>query len=92
MCGCVVSRRYIDVCNCNVSSVVNVYLDQLRFCVVSIYGRRFVCCGECVVVSNECEKPTHCLVQPIGVHSGEVMYELCMCFCFRGEVGFLILG
>ena len=31
--GCAVSRRYIDVCNCNVFSVVNVYLDYLKFCV-----------------------------------------------------------
>ena len=30
-----VSRRYINVCNCNVMfSVVNVYLDHLKFCVV----------------------------------------------------------
>ena len=32
--GCAVSKRYIDVCNCNVFSVVNVYLDHLKFCVV----------------------------------------------------------
>ena len=30
---------YIDVCNCDVFSVVNVYLDRLKFCVVCIYGR-----------------------------------------------------
>ena len=32
--GCAVSRRYINVCNCDMFSVVNVYLDHLRFCVV----------------------------------------------------------
>ena len=39
-------------------SVVNVYLDHLKFCGVCIYGRRYVCCGECNVVSNECDVST----------------------------------
>ena len=34
--GCGVSRRYIDVCYCDMFSVVNVYLDHLKFCVVCI--------------------------------------------------------
>ena len=29
------------------------YLDHLKFCVVCINSRRYVCCGECYVVSNE---------------------------------------
>ena len=33
---CAVSRRYIDVSNCDVFSVVNVYLDHLKFWVVCI--------------------------------------------------------
>ena len=33
-------------------SVVNVYLDHLKFCIVYINGRRYVCCSECYVVSN----------------------------------------
>ena len=33
--GCGVSRRYIDVCYCDMFSVVNVYLDHLKFYVVS---------------------------------------------------------
>ena len=37
--GCAVSRRFIDVCNCDMFSVVTVYLDHLRFCVVCINGR-----------------------------------------------------
>ena len=49
--GCAVSRRYINVCNCNMFGVVNVYLDHLKFCVVYIDGRRYVCC---------------CSVQPIA--------------------------
>ena len=85
--GCAVSRRYIYVCNCVMFSVVNVYHDHLKFCVVCINGRRFVCCGECYVVSNECDEPTSCLVQPIGAHGCEVMYL--GCFDFRSELGFL---
>ena len=64
--GCAVSRRYINVCNCDMFSVVYVYLDHLKFCVVCIDGRRYVCCSECNFVSNECNEPTSCLVQPIG--------------------------
>ena len=50
-------RRYIHVCNCYTFSVVNVYLDHLKLCVVCIDGRRYVCCSECIVVSNECDEP-----------------------------------
>ena len=85
--GCAVSRRYIYVCNCDMFSVVNMYLNHLKFCVVYINGRRYVCCGECYVVSNECDEPTSCLVQPVGAHCCGVMYF--GCFGFRGELGFL---
>ena len=34
--GCAVSRRYIGVCNCDMFSVVNVYLDHLKFCVLMV--------------------------------------------------------
>ena len=71
--GCAVSRRYIPVCNCDMFSVVYVYLDHLKFCVVCINGRRYVCCSEYNVVSNYCNEPTPCLVQPIGTHGGNVM-------------------
>ena len=66
------------------------YLDQLKFCVVCIDGRRYVCCSECNVVSNECNEPSSCLVKSIGTHGGEVMYFGCV--CFRGELGFLKCG
>ena len=36
--GRAVSRRYIDVCNCYMISVVNVYLDHLKFCVMCSNG------------------------------------------------------
>ena len=85
--GCAVSRRYINVCNCDMFSVVNVYLDHLKFCVVCIDGRRYVCCSQCNVVYNECNEPTSCLVQPIDTYGSEVMYFGCV--CFRGELGFL---
>ena len=85
--GCGVSRRHIDVCYCDMFSVVNVYLDHLKFCVVCINSRRYVCCSECDVVSNECNESTSCLVQPIGAHRCEVMYFWCI--GFRGELGFL---
>ena len=84
--GCAVSRKYIHVCNCDKFSVVNVYLDHLKFCVVCIDGRRYVCCSECNVVSNDCNEPTSCLVQPIGTHGGEMYFG---CVCFRDELGFL---
>ena len=85
--GCGVSRRYIDVCCCDMFSVVNVYLDYLKFCVVCINSRRYVCCSECDGVSNECNEPTSCRVQPIDAQCFEVMYF--GCFGFRGELGFL---
>ena len=78
--GCAVSRRYINVCNCDMLSVVNVYLGYLKVCVVCIDGRRYVRCSECNGVSNECKEPTSCLVQSIGMHGGEVMYFGCVCF------------
>ena len=42
--GCAVSRRYINVYKCDMFSVVNVYLDHLKFCVVCITGERCVSC------------------------------------------------
>ena len=48
---------------------------------------RYVCCSECDVVSNECNEPTSCLVQSIGMHGGVVMYFGCV--CFRSELDFL---
>ena len=75
--GCSVPRRYINVCNC----------DMLKFCVVCINGRRYVCCNECNVVSNECNEASPCFVQPIGTHGVEVMYF--WGFYFRDELGSL---
>ena len=60
--GCAVSRRYINVCNCDM------------FCVVCIDGLMYVYCSECNVVSNKCNGSTSCLVQPIGTQGGEVCF------------------
>ena len=40
--GCSVSKRYINVCNCDMFSVVNVYRGHLKLCGVCINGRRYV--------------------------------------------------
>ena len=85
--GYSVSRMYIDVCNYDMFSDVNVYLDHLKFCFVCINDRRYVCCSESNVVSDECDEPTPCVVQPVGVHGGEVMYFWIV--WFRVELGFL---
>ena len=62
VCGCGVSRRYKNVCYCNMFSVVDVYLGHLKFWVVGINSRRYVCCSECDVVSNECNGTFEALV------------------------------
>ena len=56
--GCAISRRYLQVCNIDMFSIVNMYHDHLKFCVVCINGRRYVCCGERYVVPNEIDEPT----------------------------------
>ena len=56
--NCIVINLYLHIKvpikqkNCDVLSVVNVYFDYLKLCVVHIYSRRHLCCGECNVVSN----------------------------------------
>ena len=40
--GCGVLRRYIDACYCDMFSVVNVYLDHLKFCVLIVEGMSVV--------------------------------------------------
>ena len=45
--GWAVSRRYITVFNCDMFSVVYVYLDHFKLCVVCIDDRRYVCCSDC---------------------------------------------
>ena len=61
--GCAISKRCIHICNSDVFSVVNMYHDHLNsmLCV----GRRYVCCSEYYVVSNECDGSIYCLLQPM---------------------------
>ena len=70
---CAVLRRYINVCNSDVFNVDNIYLDHLKFCIVFKIGRRYMCCSECYVVSNECDESTSYFVQPAGAHGCVVM-------------------
>ena len=58
-----------------------VYLDHLKFCVVCINGRRYVCCSECNVVSNKCGPP--------ALYDLSVVKLCTFGVCFRGELGFL---
>ena len=76
--GCAVSRRYIYGCNYDMFCVVNVYLDLFENLFACTNSRMYVCCGECYFVSNECDEPTSCLVQPIAAHCCEVMYLVCV--------------
>ena len=89
---CAVTRRLIDVCNCDMFSVVNVYHRPLIHTTQnfkwSLYTlTTYVCCGESYIASNECDEPTSCPVQPIGAQGCEIMYF--GCFRIRGELGFL---
>ena len=80
--GCGVSRRYIDVCYCDMFSVVNVYLDHLKFYVVCINSRRYVCCSECDVVSNECTDVKLCIFGVLALGVSLVSWncdDACMC-------------
>ena len=64
VCMCVVNKHfellkfvfdsvYVDL-QYDMFSVVYVYLDHLKFCVVCIDGRRYVCCSECNALCNLC--------------------------------------
>ena len=73
--------------NSDVFSVVNMYLDHLKLCVVCINGRRCVCYSECYVVYYECDEPTPALCNI----SMRTVVKLCTfesCW-FRGELSFL---
>ena len=75
--GSAVSRRYINVCICDMFSVGNVYLDHLKLRALMVKGMSIL--ENVMLSSNKCNEPP-CLVQPIGTHGGEVMY-------FEGELG-----
>ena len=62
-----------------VFSVGNVYLDHLKSYVVRMNGRRYFCCSEFYVVSDECDEPPHNLCN-LSVHT---VVKLCTFFCIR---------
>ena len=47
----------MHVWNDDVFSVVNIYLDHLKFYIVCINGRRHICCSECYIIPNERDHP-----------------------------------
>ena len=49
------------------------YPDHMKFCVACVDGRRYVCCSECNIVSNECNDPTSCLMQ----HTARTVVKFC---------------
>ena len=79
--GCAVSRRYINVWNCDMFSVVYVYLDHLKLCVGCIDDRRNVCCSECNVVLLSVMSPSPALCNL----SVRIVVKLC-------TLGILALG
>ena len=81
---CLDEVRYINVCCSDAFSVVNMYLDHMTFCFVCINSQKSVVVN---FLSLMCDEPTPCFVQPIGAHSGGVMYFGSL--CFRSELGFL---
>ena len=84
--GCAVSRRYKNVCNFDMFSVVNVYLDHLKFCVMCIDRE-----GMSVVV-NVMLSLMSVISPPPALYnlSARTVVKLCtLGVCFRGELGFL---
>ena len=69
--GCAVWSRYINVCNSDVFSTVNMYLDHMKFCVLMVDGMTVVV--NVMFSHDECDEPTLCLVRPIGAHSYGVL-------------------
>ena len=76
--GCDVSRRYIHVCNSDVFSVVNMYLDHSKLCVLMVDGKSVVMNVTLYLMIVMSPPPTYRCWS----------YVLCV-FYFRGELGFL---
>ena len=82
---CAVSRRYINVCNCDMFSVVNVYLDHLKLCVLMVEGMS--------VVVNVMLSLVSVMSPPTALCNLMVRTVVKLCtlgvFAFMGELGFL---
>ena len=74
--GCAVSRRYINVCNCNMFSVVNVYLEYMKFCRKC---RRYVCsCDDiCMCVVHKQFELLEFVIDSVYV---DLQYEISITF------------
>ena len=79
-----VSRRYINVCNCDMFSVVDVYLDHLKFCVLMVICMSAVVNGMLSLMSVMSPTPALCNL------SARTVMKLCtmgvggvcdMCLC-----------
>ena len=81
--GCAVSRRYINVCNCDMFSVDDVYLDHLSsvLCVLMVEGMSVVVIVMLSLMSVMSPPPAVCHL------SARTVVKLCV--CFRDELGFL---
>ena len=82
--GCAVSSRYINVCNCDMFSVVNVYLDNLKFCVVYIDGRRYERLKSLGLYSLQRRRERYCII-----YSWKMIEGLALIFLTLLQVHFL---
>ena len=55
-------------------TVIDVYLDHLEFCVVLLVVKSMSVVVNVMLSLMSVMNPTSCLVQPIGMHGGDVMY------------------
>ena len=85
--GCAVSMRFINVCNCDMFSVVNVYIDHLKLClfVLMVEGMSDVVNIMVCLMSVINPTPVMCNL------SVRTVVKLCnlLIFFFRGGLGFL---
>ena len=67
--GCAVLRRHTDICNCDVFSVINVYLGHLKFClfVLMVEGMSVVVNVMLSLMSVMSPLPTMCNLSVLTV-------------------------
>ena len=68
---CCLEEVYINVCNSDVFSVVNMYLDHLKVYVGFINGQIYVCYSKYYVDFNECDEATY----GMSLLDGDPCYE-----------------
>ena len=85
VCVCAVSKKYINVFNCDMFSIVNVHLDHLRFCVLMVDGMSVVVNVMLSLTSVMSPPPVLCNLLTCTV------VKLCIfgAFVLGGERGFL---